>query len=143
MQWWGHYIGRSFGSRSECWSLVCEVYRDRLGIDLPAYGDVSAAYVAAVHGQRADLLIARQAVARAFAEGQSGASWRVATTPVEFDVVLMGGPRERVTHVGVAIGPDRVLHIEKATGSVVVPMRHASVAGRIIGFRRHVTQCSK
>jgi len=152
MAWWGKYVGRSFGQRSECWSLVREVYRDRLGIDLPEHGDVSAEYVAATEairfgqGSTAQLAAARRAVMDAFTVGQAAESWVKVDQPQQFDVVLMGGPhsdRHRVMHVGVAVDSGRVLHIEKATGSVVAPLAHPSVAGRIIGYRRHITQCQK
>lgn len=149
MAWWGAYIGRSFGDRSECWSLVREVYRDRLGVDLPEHGDLSARYVAATEGLRSGTFTpdqaaaARRAVMQAFDDGQATESWIPVSRAQAFDVVLMGGPhahRARVMHVGVAVDSVRVLHIEKATGSVVVPLAHPSVAGRIIGYRRHVTR---
>ncbi len=151
VNWWGPYVGRQFRQGSECWSLVREVYRDRLGLELPAHGDVSAHYVAAVetlrfaHLPRTQIAAARRAVMEAFEAGQAAESWLPVTTPADMDVVLMGGPhadRRRVMHVGVAVGSDRVLHIEANTGSVVVPLRHPSVAGRIIGYRRHQTQCT-
>lgn len=149
MAWWGAYVGRSFGHRSQCWSLVVEVYRDRLGVDLPEHGEVAASYVAMTEGlrfghlPREQIATARRAVMDAFEAGQAAESWRPVEIPQAFDVVLMGGPhadRSRVMHVGVAVDSKRMLHIEKATGSVVVPMVHPSVAGRIIGYRRHVTR---
>ncbi len=149
MAWWAGYVGRSFGQRSECWSLVREVYRDRLGIDLPEHGELSAQYVAASElirtGQmdRQRIAAARKAVMDAFDAGQAAESWIPVSQSQTFDVVLMGGPhsdRRRVMHVGVAVDSRRVLHIEKATGCVLVPLSHPSVVGRIIGYRRHVTQ---
>jgi cell wall-associated NlpC family hydrolase len=148
--WWGKYIGRSFGGQNECWSLVREVYRDRLGIDLPEHGEVSADYVAAVElirsGDRSRLVEAQKKVMDAFQAGQAAECWiHVTHDPQPFDVVKMGGRnanRSRVFHVGVVVDRHRMLHIEKATGSVVVPLTHVSVAGRIIGYGRHI-QCSK
>lgn len=151
LNWWGPYVGRQFRQGSECWSLVRDIYRDVLRVDLPEHGEVSASYVAAVealrfsHLPREQIAAARRAVMDAFDAGQSEQSWNVVTTPKDFDVVLMGGPhadRRRVMHVGIAVGSDRVLHIEQATGSVVVPRAHPSIAGRIIGYRRHITQCA-
>lgn len=148
--WWGAYVGRSFGDRNECWSLVREVYRDRLGIELPEHGEVSAEYVAAVaairSGDRARLVDAQRQVADAFEAGQAAECWRhdiVQHRP--YDVVRMRGrnaTKNRVTHVGVVVDKHRMLHIEKATGSVVVPISHVSVAGRIVGFSRHI-QCKE
>lgn len=151
VNWWAQYVGREFRGRSECWSLVCDVYRDHLGLDLPAHGDVSADYVAAIEGSRfgfiprEQMVAARRAVMQAFEAGQAAECWHPVDTPQEFDVVLMGGShadRHRIMHVGVAVDPLRVLHIEKLTGAVVVPMTHPTVTGRIVGYRRHVT-CSK
>lgn len=148
--WWGRYIGRSFGGENECWSLVREVYRDRLGIDLPAHGEVSAEYVAAVElirtGNRALMVEAQRKVMEAFEAGQAAECWtHIPNDPQPYDIVKMGGRnvnRSRVFHVGVVVDRHRMLHIEKATGSVIVPMTHHSVAGRIIGYARHI-QCSK
>jgi cell wall-associated NlpC family hydrolase len=146
--WWGAYIGRSFGDRNECWSLVREVYRDRLGIDLPEHGEVSAAYVAAVEtirqGDTARLAEARRQVVEAFEAGQAAECWmHNVTEPRIYDVVRMGGKhgnRRRVLHVGIVVDRHRMLHIEKATGSVVVPLNHVSVTSRLLGFSRHI-QC--
>ena len=149
--WWGPYVGRQFRQGSECWSLVRDIYREVLRIDLPEHGELSATYVAAVealrfsHLPREQIVAARRAVMDAFDAGQSEQSWIKVTEPADFDVVLMGGShadRRRVMHVGIAVGSDRVLHIEQATGSVVVPRAHPSVSGRIIGYRRHITQCA-
>lgn len=109
-----------------CWGLVCRVYAEHLGIDLPTYGEISA------H----DLL----RIAKAMARGREDPDWRVAPVPQEFDVCLMRGPRggASVLHVGVMTGPRHVLHVEAATAAVVVPVSHFSVAGRILGYRRRV-----
>lgn len=144
--WWGAYIGRSFGDQNECWSLVREVYLDRLKIDLPAYGEVSAEYVAAVAAIRSGdvgrLVEARRQVTRAFEAGQAVECWKNdIVEPEVYDIVRMGGKnqdRRRVVHVGVVVDKHRMLHVEKATGSVVVPLGHVTVAGRILGFSRHI-----
>lgn len=130
--------------------MVREVYRDRLGIDLPEHGDVSADYVAAVatlrFGDRTRVAEAQRRVMEAFAAGQASECWQdVPINPQPYDVVRMGGRglnRSRVIHVGVVVDHHRMLHIEKSTGSVVVPLTHPTVAGRIIGYSRHA-QCNK
>lgn len=127
--WVAPYVGLPFGEgpgEVTCWSLVARVYADRLGIELPAYGEISAS----------DLL----AVARAMDAGQGRAPWAAVDVPRAHDVCLMrsgqGGGR-RVVHVGVMADPAHVLHVEAASAAVVVPVTHFSVAGRILGYRRY------
>lgn len=125
MSWWGAYVGLPFGDGAEavtCWSLVCRVYREHLGVSLPAYGEIS----------HSDLI----AVARAMRDRKDD-GWRIVGAPQPFDVCLMtsGGGRE-IVHVGVVTVPGRILHAERMTGAVVVPVSHFSVSGRIKGYRR-------
>lgn len=125
MDWWQCYIGLPFGEgRGEvtCWSLVCRVYRDRLGVDLPAYGEISARDLARI--------------AKAMDAGKDD-GWRDCA-PEPLAVVLMRSGRggQRVVHVGVMVDGQRVLHVEEAAAAAVVPITHFSVAGRIVGFRR-------
>lgn len=127
LPWWHPYVGLPFGEGAgawHCWGLVCLVYRDQLGIDLPDY-PIGAADHRAVH--------------RAIAEGQDGARWEPVETPRAFDVAVMRNARTgRIGHVGVMVDRGQVLHVEAATASVVVPVGHFSVRDRIAGFRRHV-----
>ena len=123
MNWWAQYVGIPFGDgpgELHCWGLVRAVYLDRLGVDLPAYGEISA------H----DLLRA----ARAMAAGKDD-GWREVTDIQALDVCLMGSVR-LVVHVGVMIDSRRLLHVQEASAAVVVPVTHISVAGRIMGYRR-------
>ena len=103
------------------------VYADRLGADLPTYGEISARDLARI--------------ARTMEVGKDD-GWQAVTAPQELDVVLMRSVRggARVVHVGVMIDARRMLHVEEATASVVVPVSHMSVAGRIVGFRRLAAQ---
>lgn len=125
--WWSALIGRPFGTgpgEDTCWSLVRRVYAAQLGRDLPEYGEISAR----------DLL----RVTRAMEDGKDD-GWTVPANPQEFDVVLMRSPRGGpavVCHVGLLTDASHVLHVEAATACVRVPLRHPSVAGRILGFRR-------
>lgn len=126
MEWHGKYIGLPFGEgpgQVTCWSLVCRVYGDRLGVDLPTYGEICARDLARV--------------ARAMDAGKDD-GWRVVAVPRALDVVLMRSGRggQRVVHVGVMVDHQRMLHVEQAAAAAVVPVTHYSVAGRIVGFRR-------
>lgn len=132
MSWAARYIGLPFedGGRTrrglDCWGLVRLVFAAERGIELPSYGEISAG----------DLM----ALARAFTAGAEGAHWMQVTLPQEFDVVLMrsGHGHRGVVHVGVIAGPGRLLHVERTTASVIVPLSHLSVAGRITGYRRYI-----
>lgn len=128
MNWWGSYVGLPFGEGAgevTCWSLICRVYADHLAISLPAYGDISAR----------DLL----RVAKAMGAGKDD-GWRVPAVPAPFDVCLMRSARggAAVVHVGVVTIAGQILHVEAASAAVVVPVTHFSVAGRIMGYRRHI-----
>lgn len=134
MQWVADYISIPFvdGGRDrrgvDCWGLVQLVYRDRLGVELPDYGEISAS----------DLLrIAKRMK-------QDVASWIKVEEPKALDVVLMlgtpTGPDGRTravnTHAGVMADSNHVLHTQGATGAVLVPRDHFTVRHRITGFYR-------
>lgn len=126
MHWSSGYVGMPFGEGAgevTCWSLVRRVYADQRGIDLPAYGEISAR----------DLV----RIARAMEAGKDD-GWRMVGVPRELDVVLMRSGRggSVVVHVGVMVDGQRLLHVEAATAAVIVPVQHMSVAGRILGYRR-------
>lgn len=126
--WWGRYVGLPFGEAPgevACWGLVCMVYRDLLGITLPAYGEISA------HDLRR--------ISRAMEAGADD-GWAVPDRPGPFDVVLMRGPQggARIVHVGILTEPGQMLHVEAASHAVTVPLDHWSIRARIAGFRRLV-----
>lgn len=125
------YVGLPFvdGGRGpdsvDCWGLVCLVYRECLGIDLPPYGDVSA------HNLRV--------VSRSFDAGKDGPEWVQVETPQQHDVALMRLPSSgRAGHVGVYDGAGRILHAEKASGTMLESVKSTMIASRIIGYWRHV-----
>ena len=121
-------MGLPFGDGPEgvtCWGLVRRVYAERLGVALPEYGEISSA----------DLI----AVAKAMRTGAAAERWRAVAEPRELDVVLMSAHgHAAVAHVGVMVNAGGLLHAERATASVVVPLNHFSVRTRIRGFRRWV-----
>lgn len=127
MDWWIRYVGLPFGEgpgQVTCWGLVRRVYAERLGRLLPAYGEISARDLAAV--------------ARAMEAGAAADGWVEASAPEPLDVCLMRSGRggALAVHVGVVVDATRMLHVEAASAAVVVPLRHVSVAGRILGYRR-------
>lgn len=133
--WASAYVGLPFAEQLQhgvdCWRLVQLVYRQRAGIELPDYGAVKAS----------DL----SAVAREMTRGRVTAPWVAVICPRELDVALMAGyapdPAGKTyrapVHVGVMLSPSHVLHVERGTDSVAVPVTHPSVARRILGYYRH------
>lgn len=131
--WSQRYIGLRYvdGGRDrkpgvDCWGLIRLVYSAELGIDLPSYGDTSAA----------DLI----AVAREIGAGRNGDAWApVACADARsFDVVVMRyNGRKLIGHVGILTERLDVLHTEKASGAVIVPQDHLTIRERIECFRRH------
>lgn len=131
MNWTAQYVGKPFmdGGRGpdayDCWGVVQAVYRDQLGIDLPGYGEISAANL---------LRVRRQIAAGADAE-----PWLPVTDPREFDVAVMRLPSGRGHgHVGVMIDAHNVLHSEGASGVAVDRIDAATIRNRIMGYWRHV-----
>jgi cell wall-associated NlpC family hydrolase len=105
----------------DCWGLVRLAFRQWRGIDLPAYGEISAL----------DLL----RVARAMSAGAE--KWHLVATPQPWDVALLRGHGTRLAcHVGLVTAAG-LLHTEPATGAVVVPLRHLMIKHRIQGFFRY------
>lgn len=130
MDWWSHYIGLPFGTgpgEVTCWSLVRQAYAEHLRIQLPEFGDIDPR----------DLV----RVAREMRDGKDAGLWREPPHPGVFDVVLMRSARggRAVCHVGLIADVRRVLHAEEASGTVVVPIDHITIRGRIAGFRRYMS----
>lgn len=133
MTWAANYIGRS---DMHCWALVRDVYETQLGITLPEYGEVDAREL--------------QAVADAVGTGaQVKETWSPVTpfpsAERPFDVVVMRGwlpcsdgkLRRGVVHTGIVTRVGHVMHTDMAYAVVEVPLRHATVRGKLVGCYRH------
>lgn len=124
--WAEEYVGRPFvDGEWDCWRLVVEVYRERRGVELPDYGPTSA-------------LDLREVAKRVAGERPR---WREVRPAEDGDVALMtarvDGAGRLPVHVGVVVGFSRLLHVEEATGTVLVPLAHYTVARRIVGYYRY------
>lgn len=107
-----------------CWGLVRLVLAEECGIAVPAYGETGAG----------DTL----AVARAFRDACAAGPWTRTDAPRRHDVVTMRSATSSVPwHAGIMMDETRLLHVEAATGSVIVALTHPAVARRITGFWRH------
>ena len=128
MDWWLKWVGLPFedGGRGphsyDCWGLLRAVYAERLGVDLPSYGEISARDLARI--------------ARAMEAGKDDGWQECGPAPLAAVLMRSGRGGQRVVHVGVMADERRLLHVEEAAAAAVVPITHFSVAGRIVGFRR-------
>ncbi len=121
-------IGKPFcdGGRGpdayDCWGLVQEVYR-RHGLALPEY-QISCREASRIREQ---------------AEA-SRPQWERLERPESLAIVAMRMQpgRDWITHVGVFLADDCLLHTIAATGAAIVRASHPFYRHRIEGFYRHV-----
>lgn len=116
--------GRDYDG-ADCWGLLRLVYRDCLGVDLPAWDGVGWEKGC----DRAALADFMRAHAEDWVEVGAGCER-------EGDGLMfrmMGRP----VHVGVILAAGRVLHTEKSTGGKVERYDGLRWRRRIIGFYRH------
>ncbi len=124
------YVGIPYHDRGrslvgiDCYGLVCLVYRELRGIELPSYAE---GYVTASD---------RRAIAQLVAGGLS--DWQPVAVGEErpFDGCLM---REgaRPTHIGLVVSPGLVLHVDRGETSRIERYQHGPLAQRLVGFFRY------
>lgn len=110
----------------DCWGLVRLVYAQELNITLPNFAEISPS----------DL----RKVARMIDGAKDGEEWLSVIPPnlKPFDVVVMsqyGGIRN--AHVGLITNAGKVMHIERGSNVLVLPLDHYSIRERIRCFRRN------
>lgn len=127
--WWGDYVGLRFvdGGRTrsaiDCWGLCRLVLKERANIDVPTYGGISAMDLGKVATVVSDAV-------------HFDGIWNLVTQPDALDVAVMRQGRGPA-HLGIMISPTMLLHAQEASNSVVVAIKHPSVAFRLKGFYRH------
>lgn len=125
-----NYVGIPWldGGRTEagadCWGLFWLVYKNTLGIELPSY---SEDYTTAL-----DRIIIRRLV-----DGKPDYWVRVENPAPGDGAVLHIANR---AHIGVVVGRDSILHIEKGAGAVIENYRSFRLAKMLEGFYRY-TPC--
>lgn len=112
----------------DCWGLVRLIHQREAEIELPSYGEIAAA----------DLL----AVAKELRRGRASEPWCRVTDEQRrpLDVVLMrrlGDGGRAPVHVGILADPRRMLHVEEAADTHLIPLDHPTVKPRILDFFRH------
>lgn len=129
-RWVSAYVGIPYADGGldpkgcHCWGLVRLVLSRQAGVEVPKYGPVDG----------------RELLA-AFAGEKRGGTWAVVNgARTVFDVVSMthrenGRPIE--CHCGIMVSRRHLLHIEKHTAAIVVPVSDQTVCHRIVGTYRH------
>jgi len=115
--------GRDVDTGLDCWGLVMEVYK-RYGITLPDFTVDSFAFK----------MIDSIAI-----ENAGMPEWEEVLVPVDKDaplVVLMRMHPVFITHAGVFIGNNKIIHTTKGTG--VILSRMQALQSRIAGYYRYV-----
>lgn len=139
MRWAESYLSIPFRDRGDdrkgcdCWGLIRLVYREQLGIDLPAYENVGT-------GQDVEKI-------EQILEGHSGPEWKEISSGDEkaFDGILMKGlirvkgkAHMGEIHMGIVVEPGKILHIEHGKnvtiGNYISDRR---LKHRIVGFFRY------
>ena len=115
--------GRDY-SGVDCWGLLWIVYRDALGVELPAYLD---AYRPIDDRERED-------IAQTIVGNYSG--WRQIASPEPFDAVLLrvGGI---ACHIGVTAGDGAMLHIMRGHSAVIESYRANKWVKRVHEYYRY------
>lgn len=138
--WADRYVGIPFVdggcslSGCSCWGLVRLVLANECLIDVPPYGELSAA----------ELVKAAKRIPKIAAADP----WiSVVGRPRSFDVALMtamaeeDGPNPRTFrvpgHVGIMSSDTQLLHVWIATDAVNMPIDSPYVRSKILGFYRH------
>ena len=126
----GHLIGTKFVNMGrdkhiglDCWGLVMEVYR-QYGIQLPDFTLDSFAF------QAIDALAGKAVTER---------EWEEVYYPEDKDaplVVLMRMHPQYITHAGVFLGGNRIIHTTKSTNAIFT--RLDAIKSRIAGYYRYV-----
>jgi probable lipoprotein NlpC len=109
----------------DCWGLVCLVYREKLGIELPEYKGVF----------EAQTIAQLKNVSRVMEREKE--SWVRVEKPHEFDVVMIRSGAY-AWHVGIVIDRRRMLHVMSGINSTVEEYTGMDWKNRIEEFRRYV-----
>jgi cell wall-associated NlpC family hydrolase len=102
----------------DCWGLIYLIYKEKLGIELPTYGWISATELLKVYEQ--------------IDQDKEAGGWTLVPFGGErrYDVIVMTGAMRREgqlrmapVHVGMVIDSGKLIHIEENSGMVCMPFR--------------------
>lgn len=114
-----HLVKRTSTTISPCWSLVCDVFEDRLGIKLKEY-QFNPKHHRSINEQF-------------HVECQE---WDKVDTPKIYDFVAMG-KKDIIHHVGISLGGEEVLHTGEGLLPRVEKLKTLANTYRIIEFYRY------
>jgi probable lipoprotein NlpC len=129
--WSSFYIGIPHCDRGttreglNCWTLVCLVYREHLGISLPTYQD---AFVSLDEHREVDAL---------FHGERAREPWMVVDQPSAFDVAVFRRGRH-LTHVGLVVRNGVMLHVTAGRAAAIERYDSGQWAPRLQHLYRHV-----
>lgn len=133
--WSRSYIGIPHSDRGatrdgvNCWTLVCLVYREQLGIVLPTYQDD---FVSLEEHREVEAL---------FQGERSRSSWTLVEQPTAFDVAVFRRGRF-LTHVGLVVRPGLMLHVTAGGTSALERYEAGQWLPRLQHLYRHVDAAS-
>lgn len=116
-------LGRSFKG-CHCYGLAWLYAHNEAKVDLPWSDEVSGS-----DRRAADI----------FMTAAGNGDWpEIARADARaFDLVLMTGEHGAPSHIGIMVSATHVLHVERNTAAVCVPLDDRSVRSRLIGFYRY------
>ena len=129
--WTDNYIGLPFipdgrdRTGIDCWGLVCLVYKEQLGIELPLYKGIFI-------NQSLDSL---KKAARTYQIGKE--AWQLVSTPNPYDVIMLRTGKY-IWHVGVVVDKRSMLHILSGINSMVEDYTGMLWKDRVEEYRHYV-----
>lgn len=147
--WVGRYIGVPFLKRGfdfsgwHCWGMIWRAYRDEAAIELQQYAPLSADdIVAAARTMRRAKALPPWCHIASLEPGESSQALAVRARRAlllrAFDVVeMLTGDAAADGHVGLMIGPRRLIHVEVDCSTVKVDLLDPTIEWRVTGFYRH------
>lgn len=128
--WAGHYIGLPFKERGrdsaglDCWGLVRLVLQEQFDIQVPSY---THCYASSIDQAQLGPLVRRESL-----------NWKVIqAAEVRCGDVVILRMRGEPMHVGLVLGDQQMLHIERGINSVIERYGSLRWKNRIVGFFRH------
>lgn len=128
MTWWNKYVGTKFKDKGrspdgvDCWGLVCLIYKNEFGIDLPHYTEC--------YESTNDKEILSELIAN-----ESDSKWVAVKNPKEGDVLVLkidGMP----FHVGIFIHDGAFIHCERGANTSIAKLNGFRWRGKIKGIYR-------
>lgn len=103
MNWTTPYLFKRYDvSAFNCWHLVCQVYREQLGIELEAYNGIDPRDPLAV-GKQMDLTFT---------------SWTPCAPDTYLAIATMARSRSPF-HIGVVVEPGKILHVAEGSNACI------------------------